>query len=167
MVGYVAGVVSGDHRRNVFLFTDRMLCAVDVRNAAVGDTLSIDQFSSLPYLATTCARGITTAEAQLDRLGVPRNVEFRTTFGMVPSLLSGSSMIALVHERLAAAVADQTTLRLLEPPMRLQPIHLLMLWSNPSETDPGHTWLRHRILSLVDELDEKSERSRAQVAARA
>ena len=72
---------------------------------------------------------------------------------MVPNLLSGSRMIALVHERLALALAGQTTLRLLEPPMPLQPIHLLMLWTNSAETDPGHTWLRRRILSLVAELD--------------
>src|ERR1039457_7050155 len=103
--------------RNAFLFSDRMLCAVDVDNEAVGQTLSLEQFSSLPYLATTCERVKTTAEAQLDRLGIPRNTEFSTTFGMVPNLLSGSRMIALVHERLALALADQATLRLLEPPI--------------------------------------------------
>jgi DNA-binding transcriptional LysR family regulator len=139
--------------RNAFLFSDRMLCAVDVDNEAVGQTLSLEQFSSLPYLATTCERVKTTAEAQLDRLGIPRNTEFSTTFGMIPNLLSGSRMIALVHERLARALADQTTLRLLEPPMPLQPIHLLMLWTSSAETDPGHSWLRRQILSLAAELD--------------
>ena len=139
--------------RNTFLFSDRLLCAVDRHNEAVGETLSLEQFSSLPYLATSCGRSITTAEAQLDRLGIPRNVEFSTTFGMVPTLVSGSRMIALVHERLALAISDQATLRLLEPPMPLQPIHLLMLWTSSAETDPGHTWLRRRILSLVAELD--------------
>ena len=144
-----------DHQdfRNTFLFSDRLLCAVDVDNEAVGRTVSVEQFSSLPYLATSCGRGETAAEAQLDRLGISRNVEFSTTFGMVPSLLSGSRMIALVHERLARALARQTTLRLLEPPMPLQPIHLLMLWTSSAETDPGHSWLRRRILSLSAELD--------------
>ena len=139
--------------RNAFLFSDRLLCAVDRHNEAVGETLSLEQFSSLPYLATSCGRSTTTAEAQLDRLGIPRNVEFSTTFGMVPTLVSGSRMIALVHERLALAIADQPTLRLLEPPMPLQPIDLLMLWTSSAETDPGHTWLRRRILSLSAELD--------------
>jgi hypothetical protein len=67
----------------------------------VGEKLSLEQFSSLPYLATSCGRQITTAEAQLDRLGISRNIEFSMTFGMVPTLVSGSRMIALVHERLA------------------------------------------------------------------
>lgn len=139
--------------RNTFLLSDRLLCAVDADNEAVGQTLTLEQFSSLPYLATTCERGKTTAKAQLDRLGIPRNTGFSTTFGMVPTLLSGSRMIALVHERLALALADQTTLRLLEPPMPLQPIHLLMLWTSSADADPGHSWLRRRILSLIAELD--------------
>ncbi len=140
--------------RSTFLFSDRHLCAVDVHNEAVGSTLSLEEFSSLPYLATTCGRGITTAEAQLDRLGVSRNVEFTTSFGLVPTLLSGSRMIGLVHERLALAIADQTTLRLIEPPVPLQPIHMLMLWTNSSEADPGHSWLHRKITSLIAELDE-------------
>ena len=37
--------------------------------------------------------------------------------------------------------------------MPLQPIHLLMLWTSSAETDPGHSWLRRRILSLIAELD--------------
>ena len=37
--------------------------------------------------------------------------------------------------------------------MPLQPIHLLMLWTSSAETDPGHSWLRLRILSLIAELD--------------
>jgi DNA-binding transcriptional LysR family regulator len=139
--------------RRTFLFSDRLLCAVDRHNEAVGDKLSLEQFSSLPYLATSCGRSITTAEAQLDRLGIPRNIEFSTTFGMVPTLVSGAQMMALIHERLALAIADQTTLRLLEPPMPLQPIHLLMLWTSSAEIDPGHTWLRRRILSLIAGLD--------------
>ena len=28
-----------------------------------------------------------------------------------------------------------------------------MLWTSSAETDPGHIWLRRRILSLVAELD--------------
>jgi hypothetical protein len=45
-------------------------------------------------------------------------------------------MIALLHERLALAMADQTTLRLLEPPMALQPIHHLMLWPAATTLTP-------------------------------
>lgn len=46
----------------------------------------------------------------------------------------------------------RTTLRLLEPPMHLQPIHQLMLWAPRSEDDAGHRWLRRRLVTLAHEL---------------
>ena len=63
-------------------------------------------------------------------------------------------MIGLIHERLALAMSDQASLRLLEPPMSLQPINQLMLWATRAEADPGHRWLRGRVLALAQELQQ-------------
>lgn len=115
------------------LFRDRFVCAVDADNEAVGETITLEEFSSMPYLATSCGHEISPAEAQLDRLGIPRNIEVTTAFGLAPILLRGTGMIALIHERLAWTMAEQTSLRLLEPPMQLQPIHELMLWTSRVE----------------------------------
>jgi DNA-binding transcriptional LysR family regulator len=136
-----------------FLFQDRFVCAVDADNDAVGETITLEEFSSLPYLATSCGHEISPAEAQLDLLGIVRNVEITTAFGLAPMLLSGTQRIALIHERLAWAMADQASLRLLEPPMQLQPINQLMLWRSHAEADPGHRWLRSRVLAFAEELE--------------
>jgi hypothetical protein len=50
-------------------------------------------------------------------------------------------------------VADQTSRRLLEPPVALQPIAQLMRWSSRVETDPGTQWLRRRIAAFAQERD--------------
>jgi hypothetical protein len=62
-------------------------------------------------------------------LGIARNTEVTTAFGLAP-------------------------LRLLEPPMPLQPINQLMLWTSRVENDPGHQWLRRRIAAFAEERDE-------------
>jgi DNA-binding transcriptional LysR family regulator len=100
---------------NRFLFSDRFVCAADANNPDVGETISLEQFSSLPYLATSCGHEVSPAEAQLDQLGITRNTEVTTAFGLAPILLSGTRMIALLHERLARTMAQQTNHRLLEP----------------------------------------------------
>jgi DNA-binding transcriptional LysR family regulator len=143
-----------EHRAfpNVQLFQDRFVCAVDVDNDAIGETIALEQFSSLAYLATSCGCEISSEEAQLDRLGIPRNVKVTTAIGLAPILVSGSDMVTLIHERLAWIMAPRTTLRLLEPPMQLRPIHQLMLWTSRSEDDPGHRWLRRRLVTLAQEL---------------
>jgi len=135
-----------------FLFSDRFVCATDAANPAVGETITLQEFSSLPYLATSCGHQVSPAEAQLDLLGIPRNVEITTAFGLAPILLGGTRMIALIHERLARVMAPQTPLRLLEPPMPLHPIHQLMIWTTRTENDPGHRWLRGRMRALAAEL---------------
>ena len=75
---------------NQFLFSDRFVCAVDANNPDVGETISLEQFSSLPYLATSCGHEVSPAEAQLDQLGITRNTEVTTAFGLAPILLSGT-----------------------------------------------------------------------------
>jgi len=110
----------------------------------------------LPYLASSCGHRLSTAELQLNRLGIARNTEFTTAFGLAPILLGGTKMIALIHERMARAMAHQTTLRLLEPPMQLEPIHEL-LWSPHAENDPGHQWLRSRLVARAAEMDTDTQ----------
>ena len=134
------------------------MCAVDADNDAVGATITLAEFSSLPYLATSCGHQVSPLEAQL---GVARRTEVTTAFGLAPVLLSGSNMVALIHARLARQLAARTNLRLLEPPMPLQPIHQLLLWPASVEHDPAHRWLRGRILALAAQLEADPARPQA------
>ncbi len=110
-------------------------------------------YSSLPYLATLCGQEVSPAEAQLDILGIARSTEITTVFGLAPLLLHGTRRIALIHECLARLLSDQTSLRILEPPMSLQPINRLTLWTTRAENDPGLQWLRNRIVTFAEERD--------------
>ena len=137
------------------LFRDRYLVAVDEDHPDIGDTISLEQFSTLPYLATSSGHLRSLAEMQLDFLGVPRNVEITTAFGLAPFLLKGTRLITLIHERLADRVAEAAGLKLLEPPIpRLQPITEIMLWTKRTDGDTSHQWLRQRLLDLAQELDD-------------
>ncbi len=115
------------------------------------------QVSSLPYLATSCGHELSPAEAQLDMLGVARNTEITTAFGLAPLLPQGTRRIALVYERLAWLLSDQTSLRLLELPMPLQPVNQLVLWTTRAENDQGLQWLRNRIISFAEEHDASQD----------
>jgi DNA-binding transcriptional LysR family regulator len=100
---------------------------------------------------------VSPAEAQLDRLGIQRSTEVTTAFGLAPLLLCGTPRIALIHERLALALAGQTALRLLEPPFPLDPITQVAIWPGRVDADPAHRWLRSRIARLATELDQRFE----------
>jgi DNA-binding transcriptional LysR family regulator len=135
------------------LFQERYLCAVDQDHPDVGDELTLEQFTTLPYLATSSGSLRSLAEIQLDALRVPRNTEITTAFGLAPFLLKGTRLVTLIFERLAALVAPLAGLRLLDPPIaELRPITQVMVWMPHNDTDPAHRWLRERLIALSAEL---------------
>ena len=78
-----------------FLFQDRFVVGVDPDNDVVGESISMEEFSSLPYLATSCGHEVSPAEAQLDLQGIARNTEVTTGFGLAPILRQGTNRIAV------------------------------------------------------------------------
>ncbi len=134
------------------LFNDRYLVAVDQDHPEVAEQITLEQFSTLPYLATSSGHRRSLAEMQLDFLGVPRNTEITAGFGLAPFLLKGTRLITLLHERLGRRIGEAAGIRLLEPPIpRLQPITEIMAWTNRTDRDPGHRWLRQCLIELAHE----------------
>lgn len=134
------------------LFRDRYVVAVDKDHPEVRDEITLEQFSSLPYLATSSGHLRSLQEMQLDFLGVPRNIEITAGFGLGPFLLRGTRLITLVHETLALLVRDAANIRLLDPPIpRLQPITEIMAWTSRTDLDAGHRWFRQVLIDLAVE----------------
>jgi len=134
---------------NQELFVDRYVCAVDADHPVVGKSISLEQFQSLPYLATSAGRLPSIAETELDRLGIQRNTEITTSFTLGFFLLIGTRLISLVHERLGMELQKQLKIRLLEPPVPIRRITEIMVWTERNTEDPGHRWLRERLMRLA------------------
>ncbi|MBL5972249.1 MAG: LysR family transcriptional regulator [Candidatus Leucobacter sulfamidivorax] len=134
------------------LFEERYLVAVDKDNPDVGESISLEQFTTMPYLAMSPGDRRSMADMQLDLLGISRNIEVTTAFATALFILKGTRMISLVQERLGRKYQDAAGLRLLETPVpQLLPIHMLMLWTQRTETDPGHRWFRQILVELAEE----------------
>lgn len=139
---------SGDFHTAV-LFHDRYLVAVDQDHPELGDSITLEQFSTLPYLATSSGNVRSLAEMQLDIFGIPRNVEITAGFGLAPFLLKGTRLITLIFETLARRIAEPAGIRLLESPVQqLLPITQIMAWTKRTDQDAGNRWLRSCLIDL-------------------
>jgi len=146
------------------LFQDRYVLAADRDHPDVGDTISLEQFGALPYLATFVGSRRTPAEMQLDWLGVPRRIQVTASLTVAPYLLRGTRLITLVLERAARQIADRAHIKLLEPPVDgLRPITYIMLWTKRTDLDPAHQWLRQRLLDLAAETSPDTETAQLNV----
>ncbi|MBS2538729.1 LysR family transcriptional regulator [Catenulispora sp. NF23] len=148
------------------LFTDHLVCAVDARHPEVGERLTEEQFRTLPLVSYSAGFADPIIERLFRRQGVERVPAIGTQSLVIqPLVLAGTRMMAVVPERLGryfgsqapllsqASTGSQASIRLLEPPQPFEPLHLGMYWQPRADSDPGHRWLRERVLQAAAALD--------------
>ena len=142
-----------DDMSSVTLFHDRFVCAAGVDHPRDLTGMSVELFSELPYIAYRVYGERSNIDKQLDDLGISRRVEMTTeSFLIAPFMLSGTSLIAMVHETLANEVKRIANIRLYEPPVTVQPITQKLFWHPRRTKDPAHRWLREQILAVAREV---------------
>jgi len=135
------------------LFIDRFVCAAGKDNPIDTSSLTVEEFSRLPYIAYRVNGEPSNVDRQLDELGIPRSVEMTTeSFLIAPFMLSGTGFIAMLHERLAQAVGDIAGIVLFEPPVALRPITQSLFWHPRRTDDPAHRWLRELLVEVAQEV---------------
>ncbi|OJX64543.1 MAG: hypothetical protein BGO95_08735 [Micrococcales bacterium 73-13] len=133
------------------LYTDRHVIVGDARNPLLGETITVERFSAMPYVATHLELYPSLVEAHLDRVGIARNVQMTVGFLLAPMLVQGTSLITLTSEILARRLSGPAGLRLLEPPMELPLLSTTMAWTPRVHDDPAHRWLRSRLREVARE----------------
>jgi DNA-binding transcriptional LysR family regulator len=135
------------------LFRDRYVCAVAVDNDAIGDRLTVEEFTRLPQLASGGGPLPALGQRQLGALGASPSAEVSTqTSLLTPFLLAGTDLITIVLERLGRRLQDAAGIRLVEPPVPLETITETMYWHPRRADDPGHRWLREQVRHAASEL---------------
>jgi DNA-binding transcriptional LysR family regulator len=126
------------------LYEDEWLCLVSADNTTIGNELTLQQLSELPWVLTY-HRGTqyTTAAQELRMHGVELNV--RTvceSYALLPALVAGTGRIALIQRQLGERMAAAGTVRVLPCPFEAAPLVEAMWWHPMNDTDAGHLWLR-------------------------
>lgn len=126
------------------LLTDRLVCAVREGSRAVGRRLTLEDFVQLPHIQVA-PRG--RPGGYVDDLLRERGLERRVAravpyFVAALELAARTDYLLTVSERLARSLAPRLGLRILEPPIRLRPYALSLVWHPRFDGDPEHRWFR-------------------------
>ncbi len=132
------------------LYQEDWVVVSDAGNDRIGATLTVDDLARLPHAVFEWEGGRVGAQQALARL-IPDLVVQVVVFEflMIPSVVSGTPMIALLQRRLAQRLAAQNGLRVLEPPIALPTLGIDLVWNPRSAGDPGRAWLRRQLISAV------------------
>lgn len=135
------------------LLTDRLVCVVREGHPTVGKRLGLDQFTKLPHLQVAPrAQPGGYVDDVLRARGVERRVARAVPYFLTAlHLCARTDYVLTVPERVARAMASQLRLRLLEPPVRLQPYALSLVWHPRFDGDAAHQWMREVLVQAATE----------------
>ncbi|TKA03094.1 LysR family transcriptional regulator [Actinacidiphila oryziradicis] len=134
---------------------DRFVCIVDRDNPRVRDgRLSLRDLAEMPHAAAGFGKSITPADRQLETLGITPRVQVSAPgFSVLPMLIAGTDLVALVPERLARRYEHLSGCRIVPTPFPDVPLVEALYWHHKRHTDPGHRWLREMVVRVGAELD--------------
>ncbi len=136
------------------LFCDRFVCAVAEDHPEIRDALTLEQFIRFPHAVVRFGNGPPTIEEwALQRLDIDIMVSaVAGTFGLLPTLVPGTSLIATIQERLADRVGEALHLRCFPPPIEIPDLTETMLWHRRSARDEAHGWFRSLLSEIASAL---------------
>ena len=137
------------------IVTDRLICVVRRDHPSVKSRLSLDQFVELAHIQVA-PRG--RPGGYVDDVLAQRGLQRRVTravpyFQVALEMTARSDRILTISERIARLIAPSLNLRVLEPPLALEPFALSMLWHPRLDADPAHRWLRGQLVEVTSALD--------------
>ena len=136
-------VMPDDHEAEL-VYRDPMLCIVRKGHPKVRTRLSLDAFASLPHVDLALFDTVDdTIDRVLSKRGRSRNVQVALPhFSSVPLAIAETDCVATLSSRLARMFAERLPLRVLEPPVKLDPIEVRQVWHRRSEVDVAVGFLR-------------------------
>ncbi|MCL8017264.1 LysR family transcriptional regulator [Streptomyces sp. AS02] len=135
---------------------DRFVCIVDPDNPRLRDgRLTLRDLAEMPHAASAFGKSLTPADRQLETLGIMPKVQVSTPgFSVLPFLVSGTDLVALIPERLARRY--ERFARCVAVPTPFPDVTLVeaMHWHSNRHADPAHGWLRETVRRVGASLDE-------------
>ncbi|MCU7729586.1 LysR family transcriptional regulator [Actinoplanes sp. KI2] len=136
------------------LYRDTWVCVAAADNNEVGDSITLDDLRSLPWI-TQYHRptASTTVDRQLALLGIEHRVDLTIeSFLALPFLLAGTRRITLLQRRLAERLAVAADVRLFPCPFDVMDLVEAAWWHPVHSADPGHLWLRALLREAAEKL---------------
>lgn len=130
------------------LAEDQFVCVVRAGHPRVGDALDLETWLSLPHaLISPQGEGVGIVDRELAKIGRSREVRLRIRYFLAaPLVVAGSDLVLTAPRSVAVVMARTAPLRLLPPPIPLPGFTLSLVWHERDDHDPGHRWLRQRVV---------------------
>lgn len=126
---------------NLPLMEDELVSMVRQAHPVIGDSLTLDQYISLPHVVLTQGRPV--VDRTLTKMGLKREIALEVPhFLSMPLIVKNSNLICTLPRRMAMLYAEYFRVKILKAPIKFPTVPIFLVWSQMLDNDPGHQWLR-------------------------
>jgi DNA-binding transcriptional LysR family regulator len=133
------------------LFMHTLVCLVRAQHPEVKSSrISMKRFLQLSHaVVTPLGRSGELFETMLKDKGLTRRVQLATAhFLTVPAIIAATDMIVTVPRSIADYYVRLENLRMVEPPINIEPYALKQFWHPRFNADPALRWLRESVVRI-------------------
>jgi DNA-binding transcriptional LysR family regulator len=151
------GAAPPRHLCSQHLFTEPFVCALSADHPlAARRRLSLREYLDCAHVVVDVHDGGQIAvDRQLAALGAHRRSTLRVPYHSTAApAVVGTDLVATLPERLLTDHDNHRTLRLVRPPVEIEPMSYWMAWHPRLDGDPAQRWLRSTIQATTDAVYE-------------
>jgi DNA-binding transcriptional LysR family regulator len=125
----------------VSLYWERYVCVADSEHSGLVNGLTVESFLALPHLfVARDTAGM--VDAALAERGLKRRIAVEVPyFAVVPHLLEGTELLAVVGERIGQRFAAMTKIKCHPLPLDVPAWNVSAIWPRQNDPDHGVAWL--------------------------
>jgi DNA-binding transcriptional LysR family regulator len=133
------------------LYRDEVVCLVRADHPRAKGPISVRQFAEMRHAVVASAG--TGHEAAIERAFTEQRQQRRIAltiphFLALPIIVARTDYIVTVPRRLALAFEGLAGIRMVEPPIRIEPFEIRQHWHERYHHDPANKWMRGLIAEL-------------------
>lgn len=132
------------------VLTDTLVSLTRRDHPGIGDRMNLETYLALRHVVIEPRNtGVPIIDRSLSKRGLSRHIAVTVPhFLSMPALVQGSDLICTIPRRMAYLYADVFRLRVHSVPLETPRFPAYLIWHNSFNTDPGHQWLRKKIIAL-------------------
>ncbi|MDM0045022.1 LysR family transcriptional regulator [Variovorax dokdonensis] len=147
--------------RQTVLYPQRLLCIARQNHPLIKGKVSLEDFVSCQHArwgAPPVAHATMEAmvDEALDALGHARPITLLvSSLTLLPDVVAGSDLLAVVPEHMARAAAQALPIQLLPLPFKVASVDVSMVWHERLHHDPAHKWMRESLRDIGKKLSKR------------
>jgi DNA-binding transcriptional LysR family regulator len=127
------------------LYRERFVCVADRQRRGDSNSMSLERFVATPHIHVWHENSAFIDEA-LEARGLARRIAFELpNFAVVPFVIEGTDLIAVVGERVAHRFSALPWIAVYDLPLEQTPWTVSVLWGGNGDHDPANMWLRTQL----------------------